>query len=111
MQSPGFAAAALAVLVTASPLACGDDMSAAEKAARGACQGLTRDDLRPEADRIKFLRDKEQLAAQAANRDPRYDSLYDARRDLRQATETHDSKAAVVAGLQLVKECREITAG
>jgi hypothetical protein len=86
-------------------------MSSAEKAARGACRGLTEDDLRPEADRIMFLREKEQLAAQAANGDPRYDGLYDARRDVRQATEDNNSQAAVIAGLQLVKECRKINAG
>ena len=111
MRSPGFAVLTFAVLLTLSPLACGDDMSSAEKAARGACSGLTRDDLRPEADRLEFLREKEQLAAQAAGDDARYDALYEARRDLRQATEVRDSKAALAHGLLVVKACRELDAG
>ncbi|MGH9002404.1 MAG: hypothetical protein ACRDYV_04680, partial [Acidimicrobiia bacterium] len=94
-----------------SSVACGDETSSAEKAARQSCRGLTEDDLRPEADRISFLKQKEQLAAQAANDDPRYDALYDARRDVREATEEHDSKKAVAAGLVLVKECRAVNAG
>jgi hypothetical protein len=111
MRSPGFAVLTVAVLLTLSPLACGDDMSSAEKAARGACSGLTRDDLRPEADRLEFLREKEQLAAQAAGDDALYDALYEARRDLRQATEARDSKAALAHGLLVVKACRELDAG
>ena len=86
-------------------------MSPTERAARGACSGLTPDDLRPEADRVEFLKEKEQLAAQAANDDPRYDALYDARRDLRQATENRDSQAALAHGLLVVKECRALDAG
>jgi hypothetical protein len=104
-------AAALVVLLTLAPIACGGDSSPGEKAARSACQGLTKADLRPEVDRLDFLREKEQLAAQAANADPHYDALYDARRDLRQSTEAHDSKAALKAGLLVVKECGKIKAG
>jgi hypothetical protein len=89
--------------------ACGDPgMSDAEKAARGACRGVTREDLGPNADRIDFLRAKEQLAVQAANADPRYDALYDARRDLRRYTEERNSKGALEAGLRVVKECRKL---
>jgi hypothetical protein len=102
--------AALAVLLTLAPIACGGGKSAGEKYARQACEGLTKADLRPEVDRLDFLRAKEQLAAKAANEDPRYDALYDARRDLRQGTEDRDSKAAVVAGLLVVKECKKINA-
>ena len=99
--------AAFAVILTLVPVACGGS-SPGEKAARGACQGLTEEDLAPDADRIGFLREKEQLAAQAANADSRYDALYDARRDLRQATEDRDSKVALTAGLRVVKECTDL---
>jgi hypothetical protein len=102
---------ALALILVLSPAACGGDSSPGEKAARGACQGLTKDDLRPEVDRLDFLRAKEQLAAQAANENPRYDGLYDARRDLRKFTEDRNSKGALEAGLRVVKECREVTSG
>ena len=111
MKSPTLVPLALALLLSASALACGDEMSSAERAARGACAGLTKDDLRPEADRIEFLREKEQLASQAANGDPRYDALYDARRNLRQATEARDSKAALAHGLLVVKACGALDAG
>jgi hypothetical protein len=114
MKSPGLASAvsaALALLLGASALACGDEMSSTERAARGACTGLTPEDLRPAAVRVEFLKEKEQLAAQAANDDPRYDALYDARRDLRQATEDRDSKAALAQGLIIVRECRALGAG
>jgi hypothetical protein len=104
-------ASALAVILVFSLVACGGDDSPGEKAARGACQGLTKEDLAPDADRIGFLREKEQLAAQAANADARYDALYDARRDLRQATEDRDSKLAVAAGLRIVKECGKVKSG
>ncbi|MGH9034630.1 MAG: hypothetical protein ACRD0O_02615 [Acidimicrobiia bacterium] len=102
---------ALAVILTLVPIACGGGDSAGEKAARGACQGLTKEDLAPDVDRLDFLREKEQLAAQAANENPRYDALYDARRDLRQGTEDGNSEAAVLAGLLVVKECKRVNAG
>ncbi|MGH8974030.1 MAG: hypothetical protein ACRD0C_12610 [Acidimicrobiia bacterium] len=100
----------VAVILTLTPAACGKsgEMSAAEKAARGACRGVTRDDIGPDADRLDFLREKEQLAVQAANADPRYDALYDARRDLRRYTEEDNSKGALEAGLRVVKECRAL---
>jgi hypothetical protein len=104
-------ALALAVLLTLVPVACGGGDEPGEKAARGACQGLTKEDLRPDVDRLDFLREKEQLAAQAANSNSRYDALYDARRDLRQYTEDRDSKAALAAGLRVIKECQEVNAG
>ena len=83
-------------------------MPAAEKAARGACRGVTREDLGPDADRVDFLREKEQLAVQAANADPRYDGLYNARRDLRRYTEERNSKGALEAGLRVVRECQKL---
>ncbi len=100
----------LAVLLTLLPVAaCGDPgMSDAEKAARGACRGVTRDDLGSDAKRIDYLKEKEQLALQAANADPRYDGLYDARRDLRRFTEERNSKGALEAGLRVIKECDEL---
>ncbi|MGH9038942.1 MAG: hypothetical protein ACRDZ3_01795 [Acidimicrobiia bacterium] len=102
--------AVIAAVLALSPLACGPEAGPGEQAARGACRGLTEDDVRPEADRINFLKDKEQLAAQAANEDPRYDALYDARKALREATEKKDSKGALAAGLLVVRECREVNA-
>ena len=102
-------AAALAALLILVPVACGGDTSPGEEAARGACRGITPADLEPNVDRLDFLREKEQLAAQAANEDPRYDALYDARRDLRAYTEARDSKAALKAGLLVVKECGKLT--
>ena len=101
---------ALAAILTLVPVACGDS-TPGEEAARGACQGLTKEDLAPEVDRLDFLRAKEQLAAQAANENPRYDALYDARRDLRQGTEDGNSEAAVLAGLLVVKECKKVNTG
>ena len=100
-----FAAVLILVLV-----ACGKDSPPGEEAARGACRGITPADLEPDVDRLDFLREKEQLAAQAANEDPRYDTLYDARRDLRHFTEARDSKAALKAGLLVVKECDKVNA-
>ena len=103
-------ALALVAILTLVPVACGGDSSPGEEAARGACRGITPADLEPNVDRLDFLRETEQLAAQAANEDPRYDALYDARRDLRQYTEARDSKAALKAGLLVVKECDKLIA-
>lgn len=109
MQSSRFRFTAVFTLVLAlAPLACGEEAGPGEEAARGACKGLTEDDVRPEADRINFLKDKEQLAAQAANDNPEYDALYDARKALREATEKKDSKGALAAGLLVVRECRAV---
>jgi hypothetical protein len=99
----------VAVILTLLPAAaCGGGGSSAEDHAREACEGLTRDDLRPGVDRLDFLREKEQAAEEAANADPRWDALYDARRDLRQFTEDRNSKAALEAGVRVVKECRDL---
>ncbi|MDQ3943744.1 MAG: hypothetical protein M3357_01025 [Actinomycetota bacterium] len=103
-------AAALAVILALAPVACGGGKSAKDYA-QEACEGLTPADLRPEVDRLDFLREKEQLAARAANEDPRWDALHDARRDLRQKTEDRDSKAALEAGVRVVNECRQVNAG
>jgi hypothetical protein len=99
----------VAVILTLLPVAaCGGGGPSAEDHAREACKGLTRDDLRPGVDRLEFLREKEHAAEEAANADPRWDALYDARRDLRQFTEDRNSKAALEAGVRVVKECRDL---
>jgi hypothetical protein len=100
----------LAVILALAPAACGGG-DPSKDYARQACKGLTKADLQPDVDRLDFLREKEESAAKAANENPRWDALYDARRDLRQATEDRNSKAAVVAGLQVVKECRKVNSG
>jgi hypothetical protein len=100
----------LVVLLTLVPTAAcgGGGESDADKAARGACLGVTRDDLGSDANRVDYLKEKEQLALQAANADPRYDGLYDARRDLRRFTEERSSKGALEAGLRVIKECGKL---
>lgn len=100
-------AVGLAVILAVVPAACGS--KTAEDYAREACEPLDEEEVRTEAGQLQYLREQEAAADQAANGDERWVPLWEARRELRRATEAGESKRALAAGLTVVKECEKLS--
>lgn len=96
----------LAVILSLVSAACGG--KTAEDHAREACEPLNEEEVRTEAGRLEYLRDQEAAADLAANSDERWVSLWEARRELRRATEVGESRRALAAGLAVVQECEQV---
>lgn len=99
----------LAVALSLVPAACSS--ATAEDHAREACEPLNEEEVRTEAGRLQYLRDQEAAADQAANADERWVPLWEARRELRRATEAGESERALTAGLEVVEECDQVPEG
>lgn len=100
-------AAALTVILVFTPIACGSEKSASDYA-RDACGPLTKKALGSDSEKLKFLQDKERLASTAANKDPRWKPLAEAKHELRRSTEEGNSQAALAAGVRVLEECGKV---